>query len=109
MKKVVLAVAVLIWAGAAIMLAQSGTTRAQSGTATATRAQAPAAAPAQAQARPSAPARPAIRPVRSQAAVPAAAAGGAADAAKHRGMLNKYCVACHNNRTASPTAEPVNL
>jgi hypothetical protein len=99
MKKVVLVVAVLIWAGAAIMLAQSGTTA---------RAQSPA--PARAQAAAPVPA-PAVRPVRTQSAAPtsAAAANSAADAAKHRAWLNKYCVACHNNRTASPTADPVNL
>jgi hypothetical protein len=105
MKKVVLLVAVLIWAGAAIMLAQSGTTRAQAGTAP--RAQAPQQAPARAQA--PAPARPAVTPVRAQAAAPAAAGDTAAEAAKHRAWLNKYCVACHNNRTAQPSAEPVNL
>ncbi|MEP7352863.1 MAG: DUF1592 domain-containing protein [Acidobacteriota bacterium] len=31
------------------------------------------------------------------------------DAAKHRAWVNKYCVGCHNNRSASPSENPVNL
>jgi mono/diheme cytochrome c family protein len=32
-----------------------------------------------------------------------------AEAAKYRAWLNQYCVGCHNNRTASPANEPLNL
>jgi len=37
------------------------------------------------------------------------AATTAADAAKYRAWVNKYCVACHNNRSAVPAEDPVNL
>ncbi len=43
-------------------------------------------------------------PAQSAPTVPAPS-----DAAKHRAWVNKYCVGCHNSRTASPAAEPVNL
>ena len=79
--------AALVWAGAAVLLAQSG-----SGTA---RAQ-PATRAAHA-AQPCSPQRPRNRRL------------PAAEAAKHRAWLNKYCVGCHNSRTASPSEEPVNL
>lgn len=42
-------------------------------------------------------------------AVPATASVSPADAVKYRTLVNKYCVGCHNNRTAQPTEEPVNL
>jgi mono/diheme cytochrome c family protein len=32
-----------------------------------------------------------------------------AEAAKYRAWLNQYCVGCHNNRTASPANDPLNL
>src|SRR5262249_37633490 len=32
-----------------------------------------------------------------------------ADAVKYRAMLDKYCVGCHNDRTQSPSEDPVNL
>ena len=32
-----------------------------------------------------------------------------ADAVKYRAFVDKYCVACHNNRSAFPADEPVNL
>src|SRR5579862_3620900 len=32
-----------------------------------------------------------------------------ADAAKYRALVNKYCVSCHNARTANPAEGPVNL
>jgi mono/diheme cytochrome c family protein len=32
-----------------------------------------------------------------------------ADAAKYRALVNKYCVGCHNARTANPAEGPVNL
>jgi len=35
--------------------------------------------------------------------------GTSADAVKYRALLNKYCVACHNNRGANPAEGPVNL
>jgi mono/diheme cytochrome c family protein len=81
MKKV-LVTAVLVWAGAAMMLAQAGS---------APRAQAP---PRQA--------APSAVPARAQAAP-------AAEAARHRAWLNQYCVSCHSNRTPLPANEPVNL
>ena len=31
------------------------------------------------------------------------------DATKYRAMVDKYCVGCHNNRTASPSEDPVIL
>src|SRR5579862_6264144 len=78
-----MASAALVWAGAAVLLAQSGGSK-------------PAARPG--------------RPVRT---APAAAAaqqpGPAAEAAKHRAWLNKNCVGCHNSRTAQPPDSPVNL
>ena len=52
--------------------------------------------------------RPAAVSVRS---APAAStkAGSSADAAKYRALVDKYCVACHNARTANPAEGPVNL
>ena len=51
------------------------------------------------------------RPVRrvEPTATRTAAPAPAADAAKYRAWLNQYCVGCHNNKTASPANEPVNL
>jgi mono/diheme cytochrome c family protein len=42
---------------------------------------------------------------------PAAPSAGSAsaDAAKYRVLVNKYCVSCHNARTANPAEGPVNL
>jgi hypothetical protein len=37
------------------------------------------------------------------------AAAPTADAVKYRAMLDKYCVACHNNKNASPVDGPVKL
>ena len=37
------------------------------------------------------------------------AGSASADAAKHRALVNKYCVSCHNARTANPAEGPVNL
>jgi hypothetical protein len=96
-KKALIGVA-LVWAGTAVMLAQSTAARPQSA-----RTGAQAAAPAQAPVAPSAPAR-------AQASTPAvAAANPAAEAAKHRAWLNQYCVTCHNSRNPLPANEPVNL
>src|SRR5262249_26225710 len=71
--------ATLVFAGAAVMLAQT-----------------PGISP---------------RPVRrvEPTATRAAATPPAADAAKYRAWVNQYCVGCHNNKTASPANEPVNL
>ena len=49
--------------------------------------------------------RPASRSGRRDRPRPAASA----DAAKYRALLNKYCVSCHNARTANPAEGPVNL
>src|SRR5665213_3271672 len=58
-------------------------------------------------------AKPAARPrtaapVHAGAAAPSTA-GATADAVKYRAMLDKYCVACHNKRNASPSDEPINF
>jgi mono/diheme cytochrome c family protein len=83
--------ATLVWSVAAALLAQSaGATRAQS--ATPARAQSGSPAPAQ--------------PVTHASAQPLSAS---AEPAKYRAWLNQYCVGCHNNRTASPANDPLNL
>ncbi len=53
---------------------------------------------------------PASRPTNSgvTSAAPSAVSTSA-DAAKYRALLNKYCVSCHNARTANPAQGPVNL
>jgi mono/diheme cytochrome c family protein len=43
----------------------------------------------------------------TSAAPPASSAS--ADATKYRALVNKYCVSCHNARTANPAQGPVNL
>lgn len=43
------------------------------------------------------------QPARTAAAVPST------EAAQYRAMVNKYCVGCHNQRSASPSEDPVNL
>ena len=48
----------------------------------------------------------ASRPAASQ--VTAAGTSASADATKYRALVNKYCLACHNDHTANP-ADPVNL
>jgi mono/diheme cytochrome c family protein len=53
--------------------------------------------------------KPSAAPARASAATPAATANTAADAVRYRAMVNKYCVACHNKRTANPAEDPVNL
>ncbi len=49
----------------------------------------------------------------SSVAVPAlqaqAQAPAAGEAEQHRQWLNRYCVGCHNNRSAFPATDPVNL
>ncbi len=39
----------------------------------------------------------------------AAQTGNGADAAKYRALVDKYCVTCHNKKTASPGEHPVRL
>src|SRR5580700_4216732 len=51
---------------------------------------------------------PASRATASQLTSAAPSAAGA-DAAKYRALLNKYCVSCHNTRSAFPAEGPVNL
>ena len=60
--------------------------------------------------------RPAAVPVRSTPSLAAKAgpaatakAGSSADTVKYRAMVDKYCVSCHNARTANPAEGPVNL
>jgi mono/diheme cytochrome c family protein len=84
--KRVLVTAALAWAGAAALLAQSGS---------ATRPQ-PAS------------------PARAQSESPATVASAqslslSAEKTRYRALLNQYCVGCHNSRTASPADGPVNL
>jgi mono/diheme cytochrome c family protein len=87
MKKVLVSAA-LVWAGAAMLMAQSGNAeRAQSATS-------PSAPPARTRPAPT---------VRAQSAV------ASAGAKEYRAWLNKYCVGCHSNRLSSPTNDPVNL
>src|SRR5947208_2590486 len=40
---------------------------------------------------------------------PPTAAGPTADTVKYRALVDKYCVSCHNARTANPAEGPVNL
>src|ERR1019366_9749940 len=61
---------------------------------------------------------PAAAPARSGAAAPSTAgttaanattANSSADTVKYRAFVDKYCVSCHNSRTALPGDDPVNL
>ena len=79
--KSLLGTAALVWASAAVLLAQS--------------APRPGSGPTVSTVEPSAP--------------PATAPSPSAERARHRAWLNQYCVGCHNSRTASPVNEPVNL
>jgi hypothetical protein len=104
MKKV-LASAALMWLGAAVLWAQSGSTaRPQT---TAPRAPAapaqtqPSKAGAPAQSKPATPTAPST--------VQTAAAPSPADAAKHQAWVKQYCVGCHNSRNPLPANDPVNL
>jgi hypothetical protein len=93
MKKSLLAGAALVWAGTAMLVAQQGGTAARPQTAV-------TAPPAQSAA-----------PTRAASQAPAGGQGpsAAAEAAKQRAWLNKYCVGCHNNRSKNPSEDPVNL
>lgn len=50
-----------------------------------------------------------VEPARPPAAAPAAVASSNADAVKYRAFVDKYCVSCHNSKTAFPGDDPVNL
>ena len=99
MKKVLVSAA-LVWVGAAIVLAQSGsTTRPASSP-----AQSPVKAPAAAQAQPAKPGSPAVAPVRAASPV-----ASPADAPKYQAMLKQYCFACPSSKSPQPGNDPVNL
>jgi mono/diheme cytochrome c family protein len=51
--------------------------------------------------------QPPAAPVRPAAAT--TSNNNSADAVKYRAWVNKYCVSCHNSRSAFPANEPVNL
>src|SRR5688500_7334188 len=91
MKKV-LASAVAVWLGAAVLLGQS--------------APRPGAGPTATPARPQA-APPARLP--AGASAKAGALSAAADTAKHRAWLKQYCVACHNEKNPLPANDPLKL
>jgi hypothetical protein len=97
MKKVLLSAA-LVWVGAAVLWAQTGTSTARPQSAAAPRTTSPAA-PAKPQA--SAPSQPAAAATKPVAAVD--------ETVKHQAFVKQYCISCHNSRTASPANEPVNL
>jgi mono/diheme cytochrome c family protein len=90
MKKVVLSAA-LVWVGAAVLWAQTGTSSARPQSTPAPRATSPAA------------------PAKPQASAPAQPAAAVDQTAKHQAFIKQYCISCHNSRTASPANEPVNL
>ena len=90
--------AALVWVGAAVLWAQTGTTsRPES-----------AAAPRTSS---SAPAPQSSAPVRTQPAATATSQTAVAvdQTAKYQAWIKQYCISCHNSRTASPANEPVNL
>jgi hypothetical protein len=88
--------AALVWAGTAMLVAQQRATSARPQT-TATAPAAQSAAPARAAS------------TASQAPAAGQVPSAAAEAAKQRAWLNKYCVGCHNNRSKNPSEDPVNL
>jgi mono/diheme cytochrome c family protein len=94
--------AALVWVGAAVLIAQTGTTS-RPETATAP----PASAPARAQTQSAAPAR--TQPATAANTQAAAAAAAPDQTAKYQAWLKQYCINCHNSKTASPANEPVNL
>jgi mono/diheme cytochrome c family protein len=51
-------------------------------------------------------AAPAVRPAAAASAAPTASP---ADAVKYRALLDKYCVTCHNTKTALPADNPLKL
>ncbi len=52
-----------------------------------------------------------VTPARAQPVTHASAQplSPSTDAVKYRAWVNQYCVGCHNNRTASPANDPLNL
>jgi mono/diheme cytochrome c family protein len=54
-------------------------------------------------------AEPAARAAVRSAAPVASKASTAAETAKYRAFVDKYCISCHNKRTNFPAAEPVNF
>ena len=90
MKKVVLSAA-LVWVGAAVLWAQTGTSSARPQSTPAPRATSPAI------------------PAKPQASTPAQPVAAVDQTAKHQAFIKQYCISCHNSRTASPANEPVNL
>ncbi|HEY7445668.1 MAG TPA: DUF1592 domain-containing protein [Vicinamibacterales bacterium] len=89
--------AALVWAGAAVLFAQSKPAQSRSSQTQAPRP-GPVEAPAASKAQP-----PAVS--KAETTQTTAAAGPA----EYRAWLNKYCVGCHSNRSAQPSNEPVNL
>ncbi len=87
--KIAIAAAAAYFGVAALVVAQTGS---------ATRAAAPTPQP------PAAPAHAA-----ATTPAPANASANSAEGVKYRAMLDKYCIACHNKKTASPGEDPVNL
>jgi hypothetical protein len=103
MKKTLVSATVL-WAGAAVLFAQSGSPIAPRSSNPGP-ARPAATAPAQTRAPlPIAPAsaRPAAQAVTATAPNPA-------DAAKHKAWLKQYCVACHNEKNPLPANDPLKL
>jgi hypothetical protein len=93
----VLTSAALIWLGAAVLWAQSGTT-----------ARPQAAKP---QATPPAQTQPPRTATPSNPAAPAAtqAVASPTNAVKYQAWVKQYCVGCHNSRNPLPANDPVNL
>ena len=92
--KIAITAATAYFSVAALLVAQTG-----SGTRPATPSPQPSAAPV----------RPAAAAPSTVKITPNATPKTSAEAVKYRAMLDKYCVACHNKRTASPPDEPVNF
>jgi mono/diheme cytochrome c family protein len=101
MKKVVLSAA-LVWVGAAMLFAQTGSTaRPASSPAQASSTAKSAPAPHTQTAKPASPTVTAARAV-SPVASPA-------DAPKYQAMLKQYCFACHSTKAPQPGNDPVDL
>jgi mono/diheme cytochrome c family protein len=98
----VLVGAALAWAGAAVLLAQSGAV---------SKVEPPAAPrPSSGQAgKVEPPAVSAVEPTAQSVNKVEATQLSAAGPVEYRAWLNKYCVGCHSNRSAQPSNEPVNL
>jgi len=88
--KIAITAASAYFAVAALLVAQTG-----SGTRAATPSPQPSAAR--------------VRPAAAATSAAKATSTATAEAIKYRAMLDKYCVACHNNRTALPGEDPIKL